>query len=202
MRKELNRENPSRYVCREGTETTVIHEDITQWGVQKEMVDTFCLRGWLYMERSDTPTSAWGDLLGRSVSPISRRQQSTDIWQKMQPEHLNAMIMRICIMHDECWQTDMSNTHRSRNQPPGTTLPEGKPKDHPRAKEICRRLGYQGTTPSCMGGRPQEAAGGIVSHNRRKEFIAQADTTTTATHAGGQRYQEATKSLVGIDRHR
>ena len=60
MRKELNRENPSRYVCREGTETTVIHEDITQWGAQKEMVDTFCLRGRLYMERSDTPTSAKG----------------------------------------------------------------------------------------------------------------------------------------------
>ena len=64
MRKELNRENPSHYVCREGTETTVIHEDITQWGAQKEMTDTFCLRGRLYMERSDTPTSARGGSTG------------------------------------------------------------------------------------------------------------------------------------------
>jgi hypothetical protein len=55
MRKELTRENPSQG---EGTETTVIHEDTTQWGAQKEMVDTFCLRGRPYMERSDTPTSA------------------------------------------------------------------------------------------------------------------------------------------------
>jgi hypothetical protein len=57
MRKELNRETRP---VREGTETTVIHEDLTQWGAQKEMIDTFCLRGRLYMERSDTPTSAMG----------------------------------------------------------------------------------------------------------------------------------------------
>ena len=42
----------------EGTEATVIHEDVSQWGAQNEMTDTFCLRGQLYMERSDTPISA------------------------------------------------------------------------------------------------------------------------------------------------
>ena len=30
------------------------------------------------------PTSAWEDLLERSTSPVSRRQQTKDIWQKMQ----------------------------------------------------------------------------------------------------------------------
>ena len=42
MRKELNRETRP---ARGGTETTVIHEGITQWGEQKEMVDTFLLKG-------------------------------------------------------------------------------------------------------------------------------------------------------------
>ena len=45
MRKELNRENLSHYVRRVGTETTVIHEDITQWGNTEGKTDTFCLRG-------------------------------------------------------------------------------------------------------------------------------------------------------------
>ena len=35
-------------------------------GKWQERIDTFCLRGWLYMERSDTPDSArkiyWRDL--------------------------------------------------------------------------------------------------------------------------------------------
>jgi hypothetical protein len=42
MRNELNRENPSQG---EGTETTVIHEDITQWGNAEENDRHFLLKG-------------------------------------------------------------------------------------------------------------------------------------------------------------
>ena len=129
MRKELKRENPSHYVCWEGTETTVVHEDITQWGNEEGKDIHFLLKGLTLYWEIRHPTSAWGDLLGRSISPISRRQQSKDIWQRMQHEYLNVMIMHVYawFMFDECWQTNISNTNRSRNQPPGTTSPERKP---------------------------------------------------------------------------
>ena len=45
MRKDLKRENPSHYVCWEGTETTVIHEDITQWGNAEGKDRHFLLKG-------------------------------------------------------------------------------------------------------------------------------------------------------------
>jgi hypothetical protein len=48
--------------------------------------------------------------------------------------------------------------------------------NHQRANAICWKLGYPGTTSSCRGGRPPEASGGIVNHNRREEFNVQADT--------------------------
>jgi hypothetical protein len=47
--------------------------------------------------------------------------------------------------------------------------------NHQRANAICWKPGYQGATPSCRGGRPPEVSGGIVSHNRRKEFNILAD---------------------------
>ena len=47
----------------------------------------------------------------------------------MQHEYLNVMTMHVYawFMFDECWQTDISNTNRSRNQTPGTTSRERKP---------------------------------------------------------------------------
>jgi hypothetical protein len=56
-------------MCWEETEETVIHEDISQWGTTEGKTNTFCLWGWLYIERFKHPTSAWRDLLERSISP-------------------------------------------------------------------------------------------------------------------------------------
>ena len=54
-RKELNRENPS-HVGRERKQPSSTRMYLS--GEMAGKIDTFCLRGRLYMERSDTPISA------------------------------------------------------------------------------------------------------------------------------------------------
>ena len=140
-------------------------------GKWQERIDTFCLRGWLYMERSDTPISAREDLLERSVSTNSRRQPSTDTRQQLHHEYPNAMIMHVCIMHDECMMNadkQTCSTRRSGNQPSGEkTKATREQRKSTGDWDIREHL-------SCRGGRPPEASGGIVGHNRRTEFNIQA----------------------------
>jgi hypothetical protein len=94
----------------------------------------------------------------------------------------------------------MLNTHRSRNQPSGATLPEGKPKS-PESKENLLETGTSGNNIILQG---RKATIGF-----RRDHQSQPDErvqytgrhATTTTHAGDQRYQEATRSLMRIDRH-
>jgi hypothetical protein len=73
----------------------------------------------------------------------------------------------------------MLTNRRAQHTGPGINHPvplfRRENQSHQRDEKIHWRLGYQGATPSCWGGRPPEVSGGIVSHNWRKEFNILAD---------------------------
>jgi hypothetical protein len=76
-------------------------------------------------------------------------------------------------MHDECMMNadkQTCSTRRSGNQPSGE-----KTKVTIEPRKSTGGWDNREQSSSCRGERPPEVSGGIVGHNRRKEFNIQAD---------------------------